>query len=386
MATARPNPGIEGTCIEETCARLREALSGTRGLDRRALIKALGGAAGISALPGFSPMMESAGAAPMPVTAFVFGGDWEKAAAKAFGEPFTKKTGIPVTYQAPYLFAKLRAMHEASAMQIDVVSVQGEEIYQAESANMIMPLDFNVIDRSALDPKQLRYGNAIGCHSLSYVVCYNKKKWPGDHHPASWADFWDVEKFPGRRALRTDQLWTIEAALKADGVTDSAFYPIDVERAFRSLDRIKPHIKTWWADNSLSQQLMEQEEVDIIAMMNGRATESILDHHAPFELVWNEAICEGGNQAWLAPVGCPNPQGAMKFLDVVGRAEYQAVFARLIYYGPQNPKAYNFIEPAIAKLLPTYPDNEKVAHVIDFSWWAKNLPAMQRRFQLWLQS
>jgi putative spermidine/putrescine transport system substrate-binding protein len=45
----------------------------------------------------------------------------------------------------------------------------------------------------------------------------------------------------------------------------------------------------------------------------------------------------------------------MKFLDIVGRAEYQAVFARLMYYAPQNPKALDLLEPAIARLMPTYP-------------------------------
>jgi putative spermidine/putrescine transport system substrate-binding protein len=368
--------------VDEICAGLREVLSATRGLGRRDFVKALGGALAGSACSAFA----GSSAAEPPVTAFVFGGVWKKAAMKAFGEPFTQKTGIAMAYQDPYTFAKLRAMHEAHAMQVDVVSVQGEEIFQAERMNMIMPLDFNVIDRSALDPRQLRHGNAIGAHTLSYVVCYSKKKWPGEHHPASWADFWDVEKFPGRRALRSDELWTIEAALKADGVKDGEFYPIDVERVFRSLDRIKPHVKTWYSDNSLSQQLLEQEEVDLIAMMNGRATESILDHRAPFEIAWNEAICEGGVQGWLAPVGCPNPQGAMKFRDFVGRPENEAVFARLMYYGPQNPKAYDLIEPEIAKLLPTYPANQKLAHMIDFTWWAANLPATRRRFQLWLQS
>jgi putative spermidine/putrescine transport system substrate-binding protein len=371
-----------GCEVDALCARLRGVLSETQGLGRRDFIKALAGALAGTAFGAIS----GASAAELPVTAFVFGGVWKKAAMKSFGEPFTQKTGIAMAYQDPYTFAKLRAMHEAHAMQVDAVSVQGEEIFQAERMKMIMPLDFNVIDRSALDPRQLRHGNAIGAHTLSYVVCYSKKKWPGEHHPASWADFWDVEKFPGRRGLRTEELWTIEAALKADGVKDSEFYPIDVERVFKSLDRIKPHVKTWYSDNSLSQQLMEQEEVDLIAMMNGRATESILDHHAPFEIVWNEAIYEGGVQGWLAPVGCPNPQGAMKFLDFVGRAEYEAVFARLMYYGPQNPKAYDLIDPAIAKLLPSFPANEKLAHVVDFNWWADNFPAMQRRFQLWLQS
>ncbi len=369
------------TNVEEICARLRSVLCETRGLPRRDFIKSLGAALAGTAISGFS-----SATAELPVTAFVFGGVWKKACMQAFGEPFTKRTGISMAYQDPYLFSRVRAMYQAHAMQIDTFSVQGEEYYQAERLKMLMPLDFNVIDRSVLDPRQLRYGNAIGSHTLSYIVCYNKNKWPGEHHPASWADFWDVEKFPGRRAVRTEEMWTVEAALKADGVNDSEFYPIDVDRVFRSLDRIKPHVKIWYSDNSLSQQLIEQEEIDLIAMMNGRATESIRDHHAPFEIVWNEAICEGGAQGWIVPVGSPNPQGAMKFLDIVGRAEYQAVFSRLMYYGAQNPKANDLIEPDIAKLLPSYPANEKIAHMVDFSWWADNLTAIQRRFQTWLQS
>lgn len=232
----------------------------------------------------------------------------------------------------------------------------------------------------------MKHPNTIGVHTLSYVVCYNKKTWPGEHHPSSWADFWDVDKFPGRRALRTEAIFTIEAALKADGVSDDAFYPIDVDRAFNSLDRIKPHIKAWYSDNSLSQQLLEQEEVDLIAMMNGRAAESILTHNAPFEMVWNEAIYEGGEQGWLVPVGCPNPKGAMQFMDFVGRPEFEAIFAQLMYYGPQNPKAYDLISPDIAPMLSTYPANLKQAHVINFGWWGEHFPAMERRFQLWLQS
>jgi len=372
--------------IEESSKQLRRLLLETRGLPRRDFIKALGRTLAACGILYELPLEIGASAAEAPVTAFVFGGAWKKAAMAAFGEPFTRKTGIPVNYQDPYNFAKLRAMHEANAMQVDVASVQGEEIYQAKRRNMIMPLDFSIIDRSVLAPAQLRHGNAIGSHTLSLVICYNKKKWPGDAHPRSWADFWDVGRFPGRRVLRREELWMMEAALKADGVSEQDFYPLDVERAFRSLDRIKPHVRTWYVDNSQAQQLMEQEEVDLIAMMNGRATDSILNAKAPFEMVWNEAICEGGAQGWLAPMGCPNPAGAMKFLDIVGRAEYQAAFARLIYYAPQNPKAFELLDPGIARLMPTHPDNEKLAHIVNYDWWADNLPMMRRRFQQWLQS
>ena len=373
--------------VEESCARLRDVLDETRGLDRRAFLAALGrAAAGSALLAPFGALARRANAAETPVTAFVFGGVWKKSAIAAFGEPFTRKTGIPVQYQDPYTWAKLRAMHDARAMQIDVASVQGTETILAQRLNMITPIDWNVVDRSVLDPRQLRGPNTIGVHTLSFVICYNKKKWPGEHHPKSWADFWDVDKFPGRRVLRRDENWTLEAALKADGVKDGEFYPIDVDRLFRSLDRIKPHVKTWYTDNSLAQQLMVQEEVDLIAIVNGRATESIVNAHAPFEIVWNEAICSGTGQGWLAPVGGPNPKGAMKFLDIVGRAEYQAVFSRLLYYGPQNPKAYDLLAPDVARLLPTYPDNEKLAHMVNYAWWADNLAPIQRRFERWLQS
>src|SRR3977135_4171442 len=172
--------GCKEIDVDETCVRLRNLLMETRGLGRRQFIKALGqalaGSALLSLLPPMSP--RAAGAAP-PVPAFVFGGVWKKSAMTAFGEPFTKTTGIPVVYQDPYTFAKLRALHEAKAMQVDVVSVQGGEMFQAKRMNMLTPLDFGVIDRSVLSERQLRHGNAIGAHTLSHVICYNKKKWPG---------------------------------------------------------------------------------------------------------------------------------------------------------------------------------------------------------------
>jgi putative spermidine/putrescine transport system substrate-binding protein len=374
--------------VDEACARLRDLLIETRALGRRDFLRALAEAAAGSALlsPFATVALRGAAAAEPPVTYFTYGGAWKTAIAGAFFDEFTKKTGIPVQYQEPYTFAKLRAMHEAKAQQIDIAGLSGMDVYIAGRIKMVTPIDWSVVDKSVLDPRQLRQPNVIGCSSQSMNICYSKKKWPGDPHPDSWADFWDVEKFPGRRALRRDAFWTMEAAAKADGIKDDAFYPLDVERVFRSLERIKPHVKAWWSDNSQAQQLMEQEEVDLIYMTNGRATQSILDHKAPYEMIWNEAIYAGHAEGWIVPVGSPNPKGGMKALDFVGRAEYQAVFARLLYYAPQNPKAFDLLPPALAKLMPSHPDNEKLAHIVDYRWWADNNVRMQRRFEQWLQS
>ena len=59
---------------------------------------------------------------------------------------------------------------------------------------------------------------------------------------------------------------------------------------------------------------------------------------------------------------------------------------RALYYAPQNPKAFELLPPDIAKLMPTHPDNEKVAHMVNYEWWADNTAQVQRRFEQWVQS
>ena len=63
--------------------------------------------------------------------------------------------------------------------------------------------------------------------------------------PASWADFWDVKKFPGKRALRKGPKYTLEFALMADGVAPKDVYKVlagkdGQDRAFKKLDELKP--------------------------------------------------------------------------------------------------------------------------------------------------
>lgn len=381
-------PELSAVEPDEAAHVIKMALSRTR--SRRDFIRELAGSAvGCAVLGGFAGLRPQGALAQEqvpPVTAYVFGGVWKKAITEAAGVPFTQKTGIPIRFQDPYSWAKLRAMHEAKAQQIDCASVQGTEIILAGRLGMAEALDWNVIDRTALHETQLARSYAVACYSLAMVLTYNTKTWPGAQHPQSWADFWDVQKFPGRRALRRDAQWTVVVALLADGVKPSEFYPIDVDRAFKSLDRIKPHVKTWWQDNSQAQALIEQQEVDLIAAMDGRANETINNTGAPYRVVWNEQVNTGNGQGWMVVKGGPNSAGAQKFLNIVGRPEAMGAFARMLYYAPLNPKAYDYIEPAIARHLSSYPDNIQNMHKVNYEWWADNLTTVQRRFEGWLQS
>jgi putative spermidine/putrescine transport system substrate-binding protein len=372
--------------LELTVRALRRVLDETRGMSRRAFIARLGQAAAAAPLAGTLLPGRSEAQAP-PVTTMGWGGAWKDAQFKAYFDPFTKKTGIPVKYVAPYEFAKVRAMHEAGRMELDVLEPGSVDTPRALKMGMAQKLDWSVVDKSALTPNQLKYGDwGISSITLSTVLVYNKKKWPGDNAPKSWADFWDVKKFPGPRSLQRRVYPNLEYALMADGIPadPKKMYPLDVERAFKSLDRVKPHVKVWWTTGSQQQQLIQDQEVDLIAMWNGRASDSIANG-APYQIVWSQAAYNGDIEAWIVMKAAPNPKGAMKLMDVVGRAEPQAAFARALYYGPTNLKAYEFIEKKVAEQLPSYPANAAVSLLMNFDWWLDRIDPLTERFERWLQ-
>ena len=153
------DPRNRDASTDEACARLRNVLEQTRGLGRRDFLRVLAEAAAGSVL--LSPLVaiaaRTAQAAEPPVTYFTYGGAWKQAISAAFFDPFTKKTGIPVQYQEPYTFAKLRAMHEAKAQQIDIAGLSGMDVYIGARIKMISPIDWSLVDKSALDPQQLHH-------------------------------------------------------------------------------------------------------------------------------------------------------------------------------------------------------------------------------------
>lgn len=368
---------------------LQDVLTSTRGLSRRAFLQRLSNAAAGSALLAtFERALTNTAHAETPVTTIGWGGAWQDAMETAFFKPWTKNSNIPVQYITPYDFSKLMAMHKAGQQQVDVVEAGSLDTPRMIKYQMNAPLDFNIIDRSALSPGQLKYENAVGAITLSTVFVYNKAKWPGEDAPQSWADFWNVKKFPGPRSMQRRVYPMLEAALMADGVPadPGKMYPLDVDRAFKKLDEIRPHVVTWWSSGSEPQQLIRDKEVDLSVIWNGRASDSILNQKVPYQQVWNQALYNGDIEAWFLMKNSPNPQGGMKLLDFVGRAEPQAAFARALYYGPTNLKAYEFIDAELAKHLPSYPANEKVSLLINYNWWLENIDDLTRRFEQWIQS
>ena len=73
--------------------------------------------------------------------------------------------------------------------------------------------------------------------------------------PTTAADFFDLEKFPGKRGLWRSPKHNLEFALIADGVPVDQIYNAlsseqGIQRAFAKLDTIKSEV-VWWEAGAL---------------------------------------------------------------------------------------------------------------------------------------
>jgi putative spermidine/putrescine transport system substrate-binding protein len=364
-------------------------LADTQALGRRAFLKRLSAAsAGSVFLSSLHALLSGpAGAADLkPITILGWGGPWKDAVVKSYNTPFTKLSGIPVNYVSPYDYSKIKLMDRAHQQKVDLITTTGLDTLRTIRDGLTTPLDFAIIDRSALSPGQLRFKNTVGGCAVGTVMVYNKERWPGDQHPKSWADFWDLKRFPGPRGLDRLPYPTLEFALLADGVPKEKLYPLDLDRGFRKLDQIKSSVPMWFVTGSEPQQMVQNREIDLTAMWTSRANDSIVNKKVPYEIVWDGGASEGTVESWSVLRNSPNPEGAMKFINFAGSAEAQAAFARILFAAPTNLNAYRLLDRDTAARLPTYPPNEQRMFFVDFDYWMANIDQVTLRFENWLQA
>jgi putative spermidine/putrescine transport system substrate-binding protein len=308
-----------------------------------------------------------------------YGGVWETSWKKAFFDPFTAQTGIEIKTVPGVQFARLKAEVMTGNYEYDLCNLGDSEFAQAKHEGLLEPVDKTAAKTEQL-PQQLVREFSIVSYSLATNIVYRKDKFPNGG-PQSWVDFWDVRKFPGPRCLFDRSFTCLAFALLADGVPKDRLYPMNLDRAFRKMDEIKPHIKVWWRDGAQSQQLIRDSEVDIIAMWNARAIDLIEDG-VPLELIWNGAELYWSNL--IVPKGDPNAKAAWQFAGFVAQAKQQADFAMLLPYGPANPAARAFIPEARLRLTPAWPGNEQVMFEHDTGWLAPRLAEIRERWTEWM--
>jgi putative spermidine/putrescine transport system substrate-binding protein len=321
-------------------------------------------------------LLGGSAAAQDTITIASWGGNYQEALSKAIWQPTAEELGITILEDTTNGLADVRAQVTANSVLWDITELTIDGCAQGEAEGLFEDLDYSLIDKEAFDPA-VAQRTYIGFNYYSNVIGWNTEKFP--EGPRSWADFWDVEKFPGRRSLRNDPAEVLEAALMADGVAPDQLYPLDLDRAFSSLEKIKPHISVWWSSGAQSAQLVADGEVDLIGAWNGRISAAI-QSGAPYDFTFEQGLLIA--DCLVIPKGVKNKDLAMKALATAVSAEILANLPHYIDYGPANTKAYETgkISPEVAKTLNTAPENAAKQAVVRGDWWGKHGAAARERW------
>ncbi len=333
------------------------------------------------------------------ITVVSWGGAYTKSQVKAYHEPFTEKFGIKVNsedYNGG--LAQVRAQVEAGNVTWDLVDAELSDAQIGCDEGILESFDFSMLPASPDGtPAEQDFieGTLHECGIASIVwstvVTFDTSKFEGEK-PATLADFFDVERFPGKRGLRKSPKVNLEWALMADGVPNEEIYevlstPEGVDRAFAKLDTIKSEV-IWWEAGAQPPQMLADGEVAMTSVYNGRVFNAIAVEKKPFEIIWDKQVWD--IDLFIMPKGAPNKEAAMKFLTFATDTQRLADQAAWISYGPARKSSVPLIgKHAEAGIemgphMPTAPDNFKTALQNDYLWWADNQDELTERFNAWL--
>jgi|JI10StandDraft_1071094.scaffolds.fasta_scaffold110156_2 putative spermidine/putrescine transport system substrate-binding protein len=336
------------------------------------------------ALAGAGAM--SSASAEESFTAVGWGGSWNEAYDKGVFQPFTKETGVKVVVDEwEGELAKVRAQIESNAIVYDFVSVEAPQLEIGCAEGLFEKLPEAIYAQKDDYLPGTIHPCGIASDTWATVMVYDGNKIKDG--PQSWADFWDVEKFPGKRGLLGGAQYTLENAMMAAGVAPADVYtelrkPDGVDRAFAMLDKIKPHV-VWWTSSTKALQNLTAGEVVMTDLYNARVTSENEKNKTNYVIAWNAGFFYGTDM-WAVVKGAPNAAAAEKFLDFFAKPENQAGFPKLYAYGVGHKKAADFLDTAQQERLPTSAQNLPHGAVYDTDFWAENKEALEQRFQAWL--
>jgi putative spermidine/putrescine transport system substrate-binding protein len=285
--------------------------------------------------------------------------------------------------------AKFKSMTEAGVIEWDVTGDIDMNMIAARDAGYLAKLDYAYLPQAQEIDAVARQEYYVGGEYESYILAFQKEKY-GDKPPTGWADFFDVENFPGARSLNDYAPPNVDAALLADGVPGDKLWdahkePDSMDRAFKKLEALKATgaIKKFWGAGAEAQQLMKDREVDMLNCYNGRISSIILTGADYVGMEWNQAIFYLAPFCWVK--GAPNGKNGLHYLNCTMMAEAQAILQEGIQYGPTNPKALPLISDRLRPYLPSYPDNLKKSVQLDSEFWAKEQANIAPRWEAFKQ-
>ncbi len=340
-------------------------------------------------------------AANAQVTVMSWGGAYGEAQTNAHLKPFTEKTGIAtVMVDSDNPATPIKAMVEANNVTIDVASLEYADAIRLCDEGLLEPIDIAALPPGADGvpaAEDFLPGAVTECavstDIWSNVFAYDTTKITGTV-PVTVADFFDLEKFPGKRGLKKGAKAVLEFALIGDGVPVGQVYevlgtPEGVDRAFAKLATIKDSV-VWWEAGAQPPQLLADGEVVMTTAYNGRIFNAAVGEGKPFKIVWDGQIYE--NEMYAIPKGAPNKDQAMEFIAYATSTEGLQAQAMHISYGPARKSAnateilFKDGKTVMGPNLPTAPENMANALETSADFWVDRDAELNERFNAWLAS
>ena len=314
-----------------------------------------------------------------PITVVSWGGSYGKAQDRALFTDASNHSGIAINRESGASMTKTCLQVQSGSVTWDLVVTGSGGAAAAAADGCLEKIDYSVVDVSDFYPG-LYTDYCVGSDVFATVMAWNTDKYgePGSPGaPSSWADFWDVKKFPGTRAYRANNVdGALEPALMADGVPPEKVYevlatPEGKRRAINKIRELKPHIAVFWGSGAQQAQLMKDAEVDMSTGWNGRFDNAKKDG-AKVGYTFNQALLD--YDCFAMPKGAPNKEVAMRFLAEVSKPQYQANLPFYITYGPTNRKAYEMTKAPkeLIESLPSHPKNVPLMLPVSLDWYAKH--------------
>jgi putative spermidine/putrescine transport system substrate-binding protein len=299
-----------------------------------------------------------------------WGGSRTTAMREVMFQPFERASGVRVRDDGPPEAAKVKAMVEGGSVTWDILDTDIPAILTMANNNLLEKIDYGRIERTRLEkiPQVLQHPYGIGHLIYSFNIVYNSKTYSSGQHPRSWADVWDGQKVKGARSFpfRGGISPQLEFALIADGVPVDKLYPLDTERAWKAMDRLRPLVTKWYANHAEAIQLLTSGEIDICCTIGPRGLVAKKEG-APIDVVF-----DGGKLApdnWAIVKGTKSVDAIYQFLNFALDGKVQAELAKRIPYGPSSQEAFSYLSEAEAKDLNTSPANLAKQFWNDTAWW-----------------
>ncbi len=338
------------------------------------------------------------------MTLVSWGGAYQASQDKAYAQPYLEMhPDVTISWDesSNEAVAKLRAMNEAGNVTWDLVDVVAADAIRLCDEGLAMEYEPDELLAEGDDGTSAEddFGDLIVSDCFIPQIVYSttvgyRTDLVGDTAPTEICALFDLDTYPGKRALEKRPINNMEWALYCDGVAKDEIYdvletPEGQDQALAKLDTIKDQV-VWWSAGADTPQLLADGEVVMGSTYNGRLFSVIEEQDQPVDMLWDMQVFD--LDGWIIPTGLSDEALARvrDFVYFATDTQRLADQAKYISYGPARESSAPLVGQHadlgidMAPHMPTDPANASNTLLYNYEVWADYRDDIDAKFQAWL--